>query len=86
MVAREVVFDRQHQAITGVRDVIERYDPDVAARLSGLSSAGAVPNTAKSPDLFATYLAEAVVCLAKQVDELTEANRPRPRGRPPRAS
>jgi hypothetical protein len=70
VVARDVVFANQHEAIGGVHDLIERHDPEVAQRISLLSGEGALPNTAKSPDLYATYLAEAILVLAKRIDEL----------------
>jgi hypothetical protein len=69
MVARDVVCAKQHEAIVEVRDMIERHDPEVAQRLGRLSPEGALPNTAKSPDLYATYLAEAILVLAKRIDE-----------------
>ena len=43
-----------------------------------------MPNSAKSPDELMLYLAESVVVLAGVVDKLVEANKLRPRGRPPK--
>jgi len=80
MVAMEYIYNRQYEAITALRDVIERLDPERGAELRSLSYGGAVPNSAKQPDLYATYLTEAILVLAKRVDELE--GRARRGGRP----
>ena len=82
MAARDVVMARQHEAITELRNVIERHSPETAEQLRLLSYGGSVPNSVKSPDLFATYLAESINVLAGVVDELVEERRPKRRGRP----
>ena len=86
MPARDVVMARQHEAITELRNVIERHNPEKAAQLRLLSPGGSVPNSVKNQDLFATYLAESINVLAAAVDELLEASKPKKKGRPPKAS
>jgi hypothetical protein len=73
VVARDVVFAKQHESITQVRDILREHAPEVAQRLELMSYGGAVPNSAKSPDLFMVYLCEAVIVLAKRVVELENA-------------
>jgi hypothetical protein len=70
VVSRDVVFAKQHDSITQIRDILREHAPEVAQRLELVSYGGAVPNTAKNPDLYATYLAEAFLVLAKRIDEL----------------
>jgi hypothetical protein len=75
---------RQHAAITQLRDVIQKHDPELIEQLRLLTPGGAIPNSARTPDEFLTYLAECVGVLAKLVDQQIEANKPKKRGRPPK--
>jgi hypothetical protein len=78
----DVVRTRQHEAMTRVRDVIERHAPETAAELRNFTPDSVTPNFSKAPDATILYLAEALAALAKTVDQQVEANRPRRRGRP----
>jgi hypothetical protein len=71
MPAREVINARQYEAVGKlVHDVIEKYEPETARQLALLTLSTTLPNTSKHPDLYAVYLTEAIIALAKQVDEL----------------
>jgi hypothetical protein len=70
MVATEYIFARQHKAITNLRDVIEELDPERGAALRNLSYGGQVPNSSKQPDLYVTYITEAILLLHRRLAKL----------------
>ena len=87
MLNAEDVAIQQTRCVDEVLDVLGRHDPDAAERIEGLFGHGArkwsVRGGVVAPqDEMLTVLCEAVAVLARRVDELTEANRPRRRGRP----
>jgi hypothetical protein len=82
VVATEYIYARQHEAITALRDVIEELDPERGRELRNLSYGGAVPNTGKQPDLYATYLTEAILLLHRRLENLESSARHERGGRP----
>ncbi len=74
---------RQISALREIAEAIAQIDPEAAERLGRLSPHGAPPNSTRQPARFGAFLAEAVAALAKTVEAQTK---PRPRGRPPKAS
>ena len=86
MAARDVVIGYQYAALSEIRDIIEKHNPEVGAQLRLLGPAdGVVPNSFKLPDETVTFLAQAVAALAKLVDQQAQASAPKRRGRPPKA-
>jgi hypothetical protein len=83
MTATSVIAARQNQALTELTTILERHDPEAAARLAKTNHGHGVPTSPKRPLENATYLAESLLILAQIVDrELT----PKKRGRPRKAS
>jgi hypothetical protein len=83
MTAPHLIAARQHQALTELTAILEKYDPEAAARLAKTNHGGGVPTSPKRPLENATYLAESMLILAKIVDEQLT---PKKRGRPRKAS
>jgi len=80
MTAPHIIAARQHQALTELTAILERHDPEAAARLAKTNHGHGVPTSPKRPLENATYLAESLLILAKIVDEqLTPKKRGRPR-------
>jgi hypothetical protein len=80
MTATHVIAERQQQAITELTSILERHDPEAAARLAKTNHGAGVPTSPKRPLENATYLAESMLILAQIVDEqLTPKKRGRPR-------
>jgi hypothetical protein len=80
MTATSVIAARQQQALTELTSILERHDPEAAARLAKTNHGRGVPTSPKRPLENATYLAESVLILAQIVDErLTPKKRGRPR-------
>jgi hypothetical protein len=82
MPAREVVLGHQHEAISEILGLIEKYDPEAMKQLRLLVPAGATPTSGRQLDATITFLARSVAVLGRLVDQQIEANKPRPRGRP----
>ena len=83
MTATPVIAARQNQALTELTAILERHDPEAAARLAKANHGAGVPGSTKRPLENATYLAESLLILAQIVDrELA----PKKRGRPRKAS
>jgi hypothetical protein len=83
MTATHVIAARQNQALTELTSILERHDPEAAARLAKTNHGHGVPTSPKRPLENATYLAESLFILAQIVDrELT----PKKRGRPPKTA
>ena len=82
MVARNLILQRQYDALAEIRTVVDRHAPEVGERLRVMVPGGAIPTSGNFPDETLTFLAESVAVLAKRLDELTEERKPRPRGRP----
>ena len=80
MTATHVIAERQQQALTELTAILERHDPEAAARLAKTNHSQGVPTSPKRPLENATYLAESILILAQIVDEqLTPKKRGRPR-------
>jgi hypothetical protein len=81
MTAPHIIAARQHQALTELTAILERHDPEAAARLAKANHGGTVPpGSTKKPLENATYLAESMLILAQIVDErLTPKKRGLPR-------
>lgn len=79
MTAPHLIAARQHQALTELTAILEKYDPEAAARLAKTNHGHGVPTSPKRPLENATYLAESMLILAEIVDELLI---PKKRGRP----
>jgi hypothetical protein len=83
MTATHIIAARQHEALTELTDILERHDPEAAARLAKTNHGHGVPTSPKRPLENATYMAECMLSLARIVDvQLT----PKKRGRPRKAS
>jgi hypothetical protein len=83
MTATHVIAARQNQALTELTSILERHDPEAAARLAKTNHGHGVPTSPKRLLENATYLAESLFILAQIVDrELT----PKKRGRPPKTA
>jgi hypothetical protein len=75
-----IIAARQQKALTELTAILERHDPEAAARLAKTKHGGAsVPTSPKRPLENATYLAECMLILAKIQDEQLT---PKKRGRP----
>ena len=83
MTAPSVIAARHHQALTELAEIMERHDPEAAARLAKTNHGGGIPNSTKRPLEAATYHAECILSLARIVDEQLT---PKKRGRPRKAS
>ena len=83
MSKREQMAARQREALSEIRDVLEKHDPEAAGRLRKAANSDTLPASFKQSEQFAGYLAESVASLAKIVDEQLT---PRPRGRPRKSS
>jgi len=83
MTATSIIAARQQLALTELTTILERHDPEAAARLAKTNHGNGVPTSPKRPLENATYLAESMLILAKIVDEQLT---PRKRGRPRKAS
>jgi len=83
MTATHIIAARQQQALSELTAILERHDPEAAARLAKTNHGHGVPGSVKRPLENATYLAESMLILAKIVDEQLT---PKKRGRPPKAS
>ena len=83
MTAPSVIAARQQQELGDLTNILERHDPEAAARLAKTNHGHGVPTSPKRPLETATYLAESVLILAQIVDEQLT---PKKRGRPRRAS
>ena len=84
MTAPELIAARQQRALTELTTILEKHDPEAAARLARAKHGGhSVPTSPKKPLENATYMAESLLVLAKIVDEQLT---PRKRGRPRKAS
>ena len=80
MTAPHIIAARQQQALSELTTILEKYDPEAAARLAKTNHGHGVPTSPKRPLENATYLAESMLILAKIVDEhLTPKKRGRPR-------
>lgn len=80
MTATPVIAARQRQALTELTAILERHDPEAAARLAKTNHGHGVPTSLKRPLENTTYLAESMLILAQIVDrELTPKKRGRPR-------
>jgi hypothetical protein len=80
MTAPHLIAARQQQALTDLTAILERHDPEAAARLAKTNHGGGVPTSPKKPLENATYLAESMLILAQIVDErLTPKKRGLPR-------
>jgi hypothetical protein len=77
---------KQHESVSQLVGIIERRSPETVEQLRLLTPGGALPNSVKSPDALILYLVESTNFLSGVVDELVEANKPRPRGRPSSAT
>ncbi|MDP8951780.1 MAG: hypothetical protein M3N18_06025 [Actinomycetota bacterium] len=75
----------QETALKRVLSVIEKHDPDQAARLRALRPGGAMPHSVKMPNEVMTFLAESVATMVELVDQHIEESQ-RKRGRPRKAS
>ena len=82
MVAREVIVNKQIEALKQVLEVTERLDPDAVQELRSLTPSGMVPNSARSLDETILFMAQCTAVLAKTVDQQVEASKPKKRGRP----
>ena len=80
MTAPHIIAARQRQALTELTAILERHDPEAAARLAKTNHGHGVPTSPKRPLENATYLAESLLILAQIIDrELTPKKRGRPR-------
>ena len=80
MTAPSVIAARQQHELGELTTILERRDPEAAARLAKTNHGGGVPTSPKRPLENATYLAESMLILAQLVDrELTPKKRGRPR-------
>jgi len=80
MTAPHLIAARQQQALTELTTILERHDPEAAARLAKTNHGHGVPTSPNRPLENATYLAESLLILAQVVDErLTPKKRGRPR-------
>ena len=80
MTKASIIAGRQQQALTELTAILERHDPEAAARLAKTNHGAGVPGSTKRPLENATYLAESMLILAQIVDErLTPKKRGRPR-------
>jgi hypothetical protein len=86
MVAKSVIVQRQFEALRKVREVVEKHDPATAEQLRLVTPTGTIPNSIKQPDEVMSFIAHSVAALAELVDQHIEETKPRPRGRPRRAS
>ena len=83
------IAQRQQVALESILSVLGRHDPEVIERIDHLFARGAMKWSPRSgvttpQDEHLLILAEATATLARLVDELVEASKPRPRGRPPK--
>lgn len=83
MTAPHIIAERQQEALTELRTILERHDPEAASRLAKTNHNRGVPTSPKRPLETVTFLAESTLILAKIVDEQLT---PRKRGRPRKAS
>jgi HPt (histidine-containing phosphotransfer) domain-containing protein len=80
MTAPHIIAARQNQDLSELTSILERHDPEAAARLAKTNHGGGVPTSPKKPLENATYLAESLLILAQIVDErLTPKKRGQPR-------
>lgn len=80
MTATHIIAARQHQALTELTAILERHDPEAAARLAKTNHGGRAPNPVKKPLENSAFLAECMLSLARIVDgQLTPKKRGRPR-------
>ena len=79
MTATHVIAERQQQALTELTAILERHDPEAAARLAKTNHGHGVPTSPKRPLENATYMAESLRILAQIVDKQLA---PKKRGRP----
>jgi hypothetical protein len=79
MTATHVIAERQQQALTELTTILERHDPEAAARLAKTNHGGGIPSPTKKPLENSAYLAECMLSLARIVDE---RRAPKKRGRP----
>jgi hypothetical protein len=86
MVARSVIVQRQVEALRKVREVVEKHEHASAEQLRLVTPNGTIPNSIKQPDEVMSFLAWSVAALAELVDQHIEETKPRPRGRPRKAS
>jgi hypothetical protein len=84
MAAREVILNHQYEVMRELGDIVDRLDPEALGQVRSLLPAGMVPTSGRSLDELVLFLGQAVLVLAKRLDELEEANRPKKRGRPPK--
>ena len=82
MAAREVIVNKQIEALKQALEVIERLDPDAVQELRSLTPSGMIPNSARSLDETILFMAQCTAVLARMVEQQLEANRPKKRGRP----
>jgi hypothetical protein len=83
MTAPHLIAARQQEVLTELTAILERHDPEAAARLAKTNHNHGVPTSPKRPLENATYMAESLLILAQIVDrDLT----PKKRGRPRKAS
>ena len=83
MTAPKHIVARRHQALTELTAILERHDPEVAARLAKTNHGSGIPNPINRPLETAAYHAECMLSLARIVDEQLT---PKKRGRPRKAS
>jgi len=80
MTANHIIAARQQKALTELTTILERHDPEAAARLAKTNHGHGVPTSPKRPLENATYMAESLLILAQIVDrEVTPKKRGRPR-------
>jgi hypothetical protein len=80
MTATHIIAARQQQALGELATILEKHNPEAAARLAKTNHGHGVPTSSKRPLENATYMAESMLILAQIVDrELTPKKRGRPR-------
>jgi hypothetical protein len=84
MVATSVTAGKSIAALTKVRDLAEQYGTDEQKERLHEVMGGSIPSPNKLPVEHATYVTEALAVLFELVAEIKEAQKPRPRGRPPK--
>jgi hypothetical protein len=84
LVATSVNAERSVEALRRVRNFVQEHGSDEQKERLEAIQGGIIPAPSRDSISHAAYQAEALVILFEMVGELKAANRPRPRGRPPK--
>jgi hypothetical protein len=86
MAASAILAAKQQEAFKQIRENLQRHHVQAAERLNRYAPApGAVPNSIKSPQHLALFMAESLQIITELLDPILEERKPKRRGRPPKA-